>query len=166
LNDFIPIAMLQSVGQAFTLLPIIIIAVSNSDVTRATAFAAYIQVMRLGGAEIGIALMGTWLRVREQIHSNLLGLHVAYGDADVSQILKQMSEGFASHGAASAPARALGSLAALVQRESNVLAYIDGFWLTFWLAIFGIGSVSLMTRAPRGPFTPAPLRASRIAPAS
>src|SRR3977135_4036384 len=49
LGDFVTTALLQSIGQAFTLLPIIIIAVSNADVTRATAFAAYIQVMRLGG---------------------------------------------------------------------------------------------------------------------
>jgi hypothetical protein len=57
LGDFVTIARLQSIGQAFTLLPIIIIALSNSDPTRATAFAAYLQVVRLGGAEIGIALM-------------------------------------------------------------------------------------------------------------
>src|SRR4051812_26257443 len=73
LDDFIPLVVLQSIGQSLTLLPIIIIALSNGDFTRATAFAAYIQVMRLGGAEIGVALMGTWLRVREQVHSNLLG---------------------------------------------------------------------------------------------
>jgi MFS transporter, DHA2 family, multidrug resistance protein len=160
-GDFIPIVVLQSIGQAFTLLPIIIIALSNSDFTRATAFAAYIQVMRLGGAEIGVALMGTWLRVREQIHSNFLGQHVESGGADVSRILQHLSGSFASHGAASAPARALGSLSALVQRESNVLAYIDGFWLTFSLAIVAIGFVSLMTRAPPGPFTPVPLPALR-----
>ncbi len=160
-GDFIPIVILQSIGQAFTLLPIIIIALSNSDFTRATAFAAYIQVMRLGGAEIGVALMGTWLRVREQIHSNFLGQHLANGSADVSQILKQLSGGFASHGAATAPARALGWLSALVQRESNVLAYIDGFWLTFWLAMAAIGFVSLMTRAPPGRFTPVPFGVPR-----
>src|ERR1700722_12494650 len=89
-GDFVPIVLLQSVGQAFTLLPLIIIAVSNLDTTRATAFAAYIQIMRLGGAEIGVALMGTWLRVREQIHSNYLGQHVASGSFDVDRILKQM----------------------------------------------------------------------------
>jgi len=33
-------------------LPIIIVALSNSDPSRATSFAAYIQIMRLGGAEI------------------------------------------------------------------------------------------------------------------
>jgi len=156
LGDFVTIAVLQSIGQAFTLLPIIVIALSNSDPSRATAFAAYIQVMRLGGAEIGIALMGTWLRVREQVHSNFLGQHLEGGSTDVARVLRRLSDSFASHGAAAAPARALGSLAALVQRESNVLAYIDGFWLTFWLAIIALGFVALITRAPPGPFTPVP----------
>jgi MFS transporter, DHA2 family, multidrug resistance protein len=161
LGDFITIVILQSIGQAFTLLPIIILALSNSDPSRATAFAAYIQIMRLGGAEIGVALMGTWLRVREQIHSNYLGQHLENGSADVTRILRQLSESFAGHGAAIAPARALGSLSALVQRESNVLAYIDGFWLTVWLAIAALGFVALITRAPPGPFTPAPFGAAR-----
>jgi DHA2 family multidrug resistance protein len=156
-GDFAAIVLLQSIGQAFTLLPGIIIALANSDFTRATAFAAYIQIVRLGGAEIGVALMATWLRVREQIHSNFIGQHLENGGADVTKILKQLAEGFASHGAATAPARAVGSLSALVQREANVLAYIDGFWLTFWLAIAALGFVALMTRAPPGPFTPAPL---------
>src|ERR1700716_1155070 len=160
LGDFIPIVLLQSIGQAFTLLPIIILALSNADFSRATAFAAYIQIMRLGGAEIGVALMGTWLRIREQIHSNFIGQHLANGSADVVRFLRQLSNNFASHGVATAPARALGSLSALVQRESNVLAYIDGFWLTFWLAIAALGVVTLMPRAPPGPFTPAPVGAA------
>jgi DHA2 family multidrug resistance protein len=159
LGDFVTIVTLQSIGQAFTLLPIIIIALANADFTRATAFAAYIQIMRLGGAEIGVALMGTWLRIREQIHSNFIGQHLANGSADVVRFLRQLSNNFASHGVATAPARALGSLSALVQRESNVLAYIDGFWLTFWMAIIALCVVMLMTRAPPGPFTPAPFGA-------
>src|ERR1700675_3485848 len=125
LGDFVPIVMLQSIGQAFTLLPIIILALSNADPTRATAFAAYIQIMRLGGAEIGVALMGTWLRVREQIHSNFIGQHLESGSAGVARMLKQLSDHFAGHGAATAPARAIGSLSALVAREANVLADIE-----------------------------------------
>ena len=159
LGDFIPIVLLQSIGQAFTLLPIIILALSNADPSRATAFAAYIQIMRLGGAEIGVALMGTWLRVREQIHSNFIGQHLDSGSAGVARMLKQLSDHFAGHGAATAPARAIGSLSALVARESNVLAYIDGFWLTFWIAILALGVVAFITRAPPGPFTPAPFGA-------
>jgi MFS transporter, DHA2 family, multidrug resistance protein len=38
-----------------------------------------------------------------------------------------------------------------------VLAYIDGFWLTFWLAMAALGFTALMTRAPSGPLSPVPL---------
>jgi DHA2 family multidrug resistance protein len=155
-GDFVTIVVLQSIGQAFTLLPIIILALSNSDPARATSFAAYIQIMRLGGAEIGVALMGTWLRVREQIHSNYLGLHLENGSVDVTRMLKKLSDFFASHGAGAAPARAVGTLSAQVAREANTLAYIDGFWLCFWLAMTALFCTALITRAPPGPLTPAP----------
>ncbi|MDH2382975.1 MFS transporter [Bradyrhizobium sp. CER78] len=156
-EDFVGIVLLTSVGQAFTLLPIIIMALSNSDPSRATAFAAYIQIMRLGGAEIGVALMGTWLRVREQIHSNYLGQHVQNGDVDVVNLLKRLAGEFSGHGVGAAMGRAVGTLAALVQREANTLAYIDGFWLCFWLAIAALFLVALITRAPAGPLSPVPL---------
>ena len=71
-------------------------------------------------------------------------------------MLKQLGDRFAAHGTGSAQARAVGTLAARVQREANVLAYIDGFWLCFWLAMAALFFVALITRAPPGPFTPAP----------
>ena len=155
-EDFTGIVMLTSVGQAFTLLPIIIMALSNSDPARATSFAAYIQIMRLGGAEIGVAVMGTWLRVREQIHSNYLGSHIENGAVDVTRLLQKLTNFFASHGIGTAPARAVGTLSAQVAREANTLAYIDGFWLCFWIAMAALGFTALITRAPPGPFTPEP----------
>src|ERR1700712_741857 len=155
-EDFLGIMLLTSVGQACTLLPIIIMALSNADTSRATAFAAYIQIMRLGGAEIGVAVMGTWLRVREQIHSNYLGQHIENGSGNVTLMLQKLSNFFASHGMGTAPARAIGTLSATVAREANTLAYIDGFWLCFWLAMAALGFTALVTRAPPGPFTPAP----------
>ena len=161
-GDFVTIVLLLSIGQALTLLPIIITLLSNSDPTRATAFAAYIQIMRLGGAEIGIALMGTWLRVREQVHSYYLGLHVESGSADVTQMLKGFSNYFAGDNAGSAAARAVGLLASLLQREANVLAYIDAFWLCFWFAVAGLVVTALITRAPPGPFTPEPFKFAKL----
>ena len=152
-GDFIPIVLLQSLGQAFTLLPIILVVLTNSDPRRATAFAAYVQIFRLGGAEIGVALMGTWLRVREQVHSNLLGQHITDGGAQVQPLLQKLSEYFTAHNIGTATPRALGTLAGIVQREANVLAYIDGFWLTFVFAIAGLLFAALITRAPPGPLT-------------
>jgi MFS transporter, DHA2 family, multidrug resistance protein len=156
-EDFIPIVLLLSVGQAFLVLPIIITSLANADPTRATVYAAYIQIMRLGGAEIGVALMGTWLRVREQINSAYLGPHVQSGDPNVMKVLQALVNHFTSFGAGSAQGRALGTLAAEVQREANVLAYIDGFWLCFYFAIAGLVLTALLTRAPQGPLSPTPL---------
>ncbi len=156
-EDFIVIVVLQSIGQAFMVLPIVITALSNSDPTRATAYAAYIQVMRLGGAEIGIALMGTWLRVREQVNSAYLGPHVQNGDPNVVKVLQALVNHFMSYGAGAAQGRAIGTLAAEVQREANVLAYIDAFWLCFYLAIAGLVLTALLKRAPKGPLSPTPL---------
>jgi len=90
------------------------------------------------------------------VHSNFIGQHVESGSVDVTNVLGKLGNYFASHGASIAQARALGSLAAVVQHKAKVLAYIDGFRLCFWLAILALLVVSLMTRAPPGPFTPAP----------
>jgi DHA2 family multidrug resistance protein len=155
-EDFIVIVMLQSIGQAFLVLPIIVTSLANSDPTRATVYAAYIQIMRLGGAEIGVALMGTWLRVREQLNSAYIGPHVQSGDPDVMRVLQALLNHFTSYGAGAAQGRAISTLAAEVQREANVLAYIDGFWLCFYFAIAGLVLTALLTRAPRGPLSPTP----------
>ena len=72
----------------------------------------------------------------------------------MTRVLKQLADGLAGHRAATAVARALGTLSAEVAREANVLAYIDGFWLCFWFAMAALVVVSLITRAPPGPFTP------------
>jgi DHA2 family multidrug resistance protein len=154
LNDFIPMVLLQSVGQSFTLLSLVIIVLSNSDPTRATTFSAYIQVMRLGGAEIGIALMGTWLRIREQINSNLIGLKISSGSADVAQALARLTGRFISHGAGIAHARGAATLASTVQREANTMAYVDGFWLTVWFAVAALVCAAMIGTAPAGPLSP------------
>ena len=153
LDDFRAIVLLQAIGQSLTLLPIIIVALSNSDPQRATAFAAYLQVVRLGGAEIGSAVMSTWLRVREQVHSNLLGQHVTDGHI-VTDRLARLTAGFSADGSGVAHNRSVATLSQIVQREANTLAYIDGFWLTVWFAVAALACVACLKAAPSGPFTP------------
>ncbi|MCG2626280.1 MFS transporter [Bradyrhizobium sp. WYCCWR 13023] len=152
-DDFIPILLLQALGHSFSLLPLMMIALASSDPTRSTEFAAYVQVMRLGGAEIGMSVMATWLRVREQFHSNLLGQYIDGGKSDVMHFIARLTEHFAFAPANLAPALSIRSLVSIVQQEANTLAYIDGFWLTALFAGLGLGFVTLMTRSPPGPFS-------------
>jgi DHA2 family multidrug resistance protein len=156
-DDFIPMALVQSVGQGLTFTGLLIFVLSNSNPARATAFVAYIQVMRLDVIEIAATAMTTWLRVREQVHSNLIGLYVSAGDSDVAQALGRLTGRFAQHSAdaETALARATTILASLVRREANVLSIIDGFQVAFWAAIVGLLLIGLMRAAPAGPLTPA-----------
>jgi MFS transporter, DHA2 family, multidrug resistance protein len=156
-ENFIPIVLLLSFAHAFLLFPILLVAISSLDLTKIAAFVAYVQLYRLIGAEVGAALMTTWLRIREQIHSFYLGQHVVSGRADVTQMLDQLSAGLAARSGSSASARATATLASLMHREANVLSYADGFWFTFYIAVFGIALVATIGKLPAGPFTPVPL---------
>jgi MFS transporter, DHA2 family, multidrug resistance protein len=156
-DNFIPMALVQSVGQGLTFTGLLIFVLSNSNPARATAFVAYIQVMRLNVIEISTTAMTTWLRVREQVHSHLIGLHVSAGDGEVAYALGRLTGRVAEHSAAAETtlARATTILGSLVRREANVLSIIDGFQVAFWAAIVGLLLISLMRAAPAGPLTPA-----------
>jgi MFS transporter, DHA2 family, multidrug resistance protein len=156
-DNFIPMALVQSVGQGLTFTGLLIFVLSNSNPARATAFVAYIQVMRLNVIEIAVTAMTTWLRVREQVHSHLIGLHVSAGDSDVAQALGRVTSRLIQHSAdaETALARATTIMVSFVRREANVLSIIDGFEVAFWAAIVGLVLVSLMCAAPPGPLTPA-----------
>jgi MFS transporter, DHA2 family, multidrug resistance protein len=155
IDEFRPVLWLQAVGHSFALLPVIVIALSNADPKHATAVVAYIQATRLAGAEVCNALMSTWLRVREQLHSNLLGLHVTNGDPDHHGALDRITSIFSTRGSGDAHARGLEWLSQVVHREASVLSYIDGFWLTVWLSIAAIFGVALLRSPPPGPLVPA-----------
>ena len=66
------------------------------------------------------------------------------GGVDVARLLKQLGDYFTGHGAGAAR-RGPRDVAGRVQREANVLAYIDGFWLCFWLAM---AALSLLPWSP------------------
>jgi DHA2 family multidrug resistance protein len=151
-RDFAPMIALQSFGHVFTLAPLIVVALCNLDLSRSTAFGAYVQVVRLGGAEIGTALMATWVRIREQVHSNLLGQHVTASSDPVAGMTAQLTTLLRPDDAAAAPARAVAMLAALVRREANTLAYIDGFWLTAAFAVIALFLAAGFRTSPAAPF--------------
>jgi DHA2 family multidrug resistance protein len=155
-ETFILMALVQSLGQGLTLTALLLFSLSNSNPARGTAFVAYIQFMRVDVSEFATSAMTTWLRVREQVHSNLIDLHVSVGNGEAVHVLAGLTGRFAEHSAAveTAVARATGTLALLVRREANVLSIIDGFQVCFWTSLVGLLLISLMREAPPGPLTP------------
>jgi DHA2 family multidrug resistance protein len=73
--------------------------------------------------------MQTFVRVREQVHSNLIGLHVdslARQTADRLATYRNVM-GVHTSDAAVAAGRATSMLASAVAKQAAVLSYIDGF---------------------------------------
>src|SRR5580698_7711565 len=60
-------------------------------------FAGFFQVLRLFGGEMGATFMGHFIAVREQFHSNMLGLNVQLGNSLPDQRLLGLKHAFAPH---------------------------------------------------------------------
>ncbi len=87
-DQFLPSQFLQAIGQSFALSGIVFFGVLHLRPQDALTFGAALQTARLMGGEIGTAFVTTVVRVRSQVASNLIGLHVRTGDGDVVQRLQ------------------------------------------------------------------------------
>src|SRR6202043_2550696 len=74
--DFLPSQILQAIGQSFALTALIVLIVRSINPSDALTIGSLLQISRLFGGEVGTAFMQTFVRVREQVHSNLVGLHI------------------------------------------------------------------------------------------
>jgi DHA2 family multidrug resistance protein len=155
-GDFLPSQIVGAVGLALAITALITFAVSNITPPQAAAIAATIQTARLFGNELGTAFIQTFVRVREQVHSNFIGLHLDLGSDIVSRAIAAFSGIFDSRptGASNSTAQGLRALANVVQREAYVLAYIDGFWVIAWTLAAAPLLVLLLRRPPPNPLTP------------
>ena len=77
---FLPMQGLQALGQTLAMSSLIFFSVLHLRPADALSSGALLQTARLFGGELGTAAMSTWLRVREQVASQLIGLNVEAGD--------------------------------------------------------------------------------------
>ncbi|HMI74933.1 MAG TPA: MFS transporter [Steroidobacteraceae bacterium] len=151
-DQFLPSQLLQAVGQSFALSGTIFFAVLHLRPQDALTFGAATQVARLMGGEVGQAFIATFIRVRGQIASNLLGLHVQIGDAQVIQRLQTYAAATARAGdPGSAPARGAAVLGGVVRSAAITQGIMDGFIVI--AALTAVTLIVIVTRraAPPGP---------------
>ena len=155
-GDFLPSQCVSAIGLAFAITALITYAISFITPPQAAAIAATIQIARLLGAEFGSAVIQTFVRVREQTYSNLIGLHVLSGAATTEGVATQLAGPFGNRqtGLGNSTAQGIGVLATLVQHEAYVLSYIDAFWLIAWVSLAGMLLVLFLRRPPPNPLTP------------
>jgi DHA2 family multidrug resistance protein len=155
--NFLPSQAVMSVGMALgfnALVGATILEAVNSGAlkhpTDGLTFGAFFQTVRLMGGQIGSAFMGHFLSLREQFHSNILGLGVQLGDAATRQRLSSLSAAMdpRSAGANMAVGRASGILGLQVRQQAFTLAITDAFMLIAWAALCCLIVVACVSRVP------------------
>jgi MFS transporter, DHA2 family, multidrug resistance protein len=152
--DFLPSQILQAIGQSFALTALLALTVRTFNPADALAIGSLVQITRLFGGEIGTAFMQTFVRMREQVHSNLVGLHVdSLAGFTADRLAAYQAVVVArTADAAEAAGRAAKLLVATVAQQAAVLSYIDGFLAAAAGAFACLLLVALMRPSPPSPF--------------
>ena len=153
-GDFLPSQVLQAIGQSLALTSLLVLIVRTLNPADALTAGCLLQISRLFGGELGTGFMQTYVRIREQLHSNLIGIHV---ESLAGTTLDRLAGYGAAVGsrtsdAATAAARATRLLANAVAQQASVLSYIDGFTAAAVGAFICLLLVALMRRPPPSPF--------------
>jgi len=153
-TDFLPSQVLQALGQSCALTAVITLIVRSIHPAEALTAGCLLQTSRLFGGELGTAFMQTFVRIREQVHSNLIGLHVEGIAGATTDRLMQYAGALGSRTSdlGVAAARAKDLLAGTVAQQASVLAYIDGFLAAGVGAFVCLVLVATMRRGPPSAF--------------
>ena len=112
-------------------------------------FAGFFQVTRLLGGEMGSTFMGHFIAIREQFHSNMLGLNVQLGNGLTDYRLLGLQHAFASHTTGlTAAGRAVEVLGLQVRQQAFTLAISDSFLLVATCCVACLVVVAFMSKVP------------------
>jgi DHA2 family multidrug resistance protein len=137
-DQFLPTQLLQAIGQSFAISGIAYLGVLRMQ--DALTFGAANQTARLLGGEIGQAFVVTFVRIRSQIASNLVGTHVQSGSELVVQRLHAYAAATGQAGDPLAgPNRAADILGNVVRTAATTQGIIDAF-----VALSGLTAVALI----------------------
>lgn len=156
-SNFAVTQLVLAIGYAFSfngMVGSIILEVINTGALKrpidVLTFSGFFQTVRLFGGELGATLMQHFIPVREEFHSNILGLHVQSGLSATDLRLGGLTAGLAGHssGLHAAAGRAAEILSLQVRQQAFTLAITDAFMLLAWSTLCCLVVVACMGRVP------------------
>jgi DHA2 family multidrug resistance protein len=119
---------------------IVLEALESGALTSASnvaTFSGFMHLMRIFGGQIGVAAMTRFIAVREQFHSNMLGLYLQRGSWLTDHRVRMLAGGVLprSTDGQEAQQRAATILGLQVRAQAYTLATSDGFVLIVWVVI-------------------------------
>jgi DHA2 family multidrug resistance protein len=156
-QNFYRTELLTGVGQAFSFIGlvgcIILQAIFSGGLVKphwALTFSAFFHTVRLFGGTVGAIYMGHFIAEREELHSNLLGLHVSSGSWITDQNIHAITAGLyaKSSGMAAAGARAVDLIGARLRLQAYSLSLVDGYVLLAYSCVCALVLVALLRKSP------------------
>lgn len=122
---------LQTLGLAFIFIPVTSISYVGVPADKTDQVSALVNLTRNIGGSVGISLVTTWLARRGQYHQNVLVENVTPYDHNTQSILDSLTQHFHQLGAGMAAARqqAEATLAQLVAEQTQLMSFIDDYWI-------------------------------------
>jgi DHA2 family multidrug resistance protein len=143
-SSFQAVEPLISVGLVFSFIGLVssivleaLEAGAMTSAAYAATFSGFMHFIRIFGGQVGGTAMSRFISLREEFHSNLLGLHVQSGEWLTDDRLQALAAALSpeSMGSEEAHGRALEILSGQVRAQAYTMAIADGFILIGWLAI-------------------------------
>jgi MFS transporter, DHA2 family, multidrug resistance protein len=144
--------MLQGCGLGFLFVPINTVAYSYLPPEKNNAASGIINLSRNVGASVGISIVTTMLDRRGQFHRDRLAAHLDPANVNVQAMLSNATARLQAQGASATGAlqQSYAILQGTVQRQSEMLAYIDNFWMLALATLVLIPCVLLVRKPKRG----------------
>lgn len=155
--DFRTIAtarIFQAIGLAFLFVPINTAAYGFIPKGKNNQASGLINLARNIGGSVGISFVTTMLARRAQVHQTNLVEHVNPGSGRLQAVIEAAKHMLIGRGSSAPEAarQAYGLVAARVDQQATMLAYIDNFWMLGAIVLIMIPFVFLMKRLkPGGP---------------
>ncbi len=128
-NKIVLARMFQGVGFAFLFVPIQTLAYSNLPPNKSSKASALINMMRNLGGSVGISVGQTLITRHAQIHQDMLVTHLTPTAMPFQAELHSLAQRFTMLGTGSIDAgqKALAVVSQALQRQAEVLSYLDVF---------------------------------------
>ena len=137
-DQFVTMLIMQSTGESIMLIGLIATIVINLNLLHAVAVHAYAPIARVFAPIMAATAMTTWLRIAGDMSRESLRSYVPTG---APLVVDRAASGVAA-------------IAHVVARESQVIAYIDGFHFVFWMGVLSLALAVLLRPSPPNPIAP------------
>ncbi len=141
----------QGFGLAFLFIPTSQLAYSYLPKNKNNKASSLTNLFRNQGGSFGIAFVATMIERRSQFHRTVLSTQITTANPEVHATVNRLTQYFANQGFSPVDAshHAMAQISALVQKQADLLGFLDSFWLLGAIAFAGPVLALLIRRLPR-----------------